>query len=449
MTIDAAPRVVSPVAATEPQRLRGATAIIAVAIIGSLYGQRFVIPGMRVSAGFLILVLLAIIAVALNVGRIQVGRALVALALAGSASALALVSGLWTPFTPSLESLLLLIVAWMPFAVIARGRAPWKPVRWDVVFFWCALPAAAAVVLQFALQFTGVGFLDPVMDLPANIRWTDTEYSVSYEYVWGTGLQKPNGFFFAEPSLAAQFMCLGVFAALSYKPVWAILFVAAVALTASGTGTIALGVGLVFAFIAAGPILRIAMVLFTAVLIPIVLSIPLIGDAFLGRGTDLLNEGDGSGNARFVDPFTVVAWAVQRFPQVVLTGFGPGTADLASVASGNPLANPTFVSKAILEYGVPFALTLTFVIAFAILSARGVTLANRVVLVTMIFFLSGALIQGPTGLLLWSALFAAPSRYDVLDHTDPPLWRTMPWSRTRTEPLFAAGSVGGVSPSYR
>lgn len=406
----------APTVAARP--LRGATAIIAIAIASSIYGQRFVVPGLRVSVGFLILAVLMIVAIAINAGRIQVGRAVVVVALAGAASALALVASLHTPFAPTLESLLLLIVAWVPFAVLARGRAPWTPVRWDVVLFWVALPAAVAVLAQFALQFTPAGFLDPIMDLSPDIRLTQEEYSISYEFVYGSGLQKPNGFFFAEPSLAAQFMALGAFAALRYKPLWAIVFGAAVALTASGTGTIALAIGIPFAIFTATPVVRIVLVVATAVAVPTVLSLPLIGDAFLGRGAAVANADDGSSNARFVDPFDVVNWAVRHHPGMVWTGFGPGTADQASVAAGFPYANPSFIAKAILEYGAPFGLTLTLVVGFAIFAARGVSLTNRVVLAAMIFFLSGALIQGPTALLLWSALFAAPSRRDQFDQRD-------------------------------
>lgn len=408
---------------TAVRPLRGATAIVVIALICSTYAQRFIVPGLRINVGFALLGVLAIVALAMNVGRIQIGRAIVVVTLIGAACALALISGTWTPFDPSLESLLLLIVAWLPFVVIARGRAPWTPIRWDVVFFWCALPAAIAVLLQFALQFTGVGFLDPVMSLPESIRYTQTEYSVSYEYVWGTGLFKPNGFFFAEPSIAAQFLALGTFAALVYRPLWAIVFGVGLVLTASGTGTIALAVGIPFAIITAAPVVRVMLVGAVAIAVPVVLSIPLIGDSILGRGEAAANQGDGSSNARFVDPYATVAWAVQHDPRVVLTGYGPGTADSVSVAAGYPFANPTLLTKATLEYGVPFAVTLALVLAFAILSARGVTLANRVVLLTMMFFLSGALIQAQTAVLLWSALFAAPSRYDLLDRADPPLWR--------------------------
>lgn len=408
MTSAVMPQSVGVEGAYAPVRPRGAAVIVALAIIGSLYPQRFVLPAPRLSVTFLILIVLVAAALLLNIGVIQRGRAIVAACLTAVATAAAVCAAIWTPFLPSLESLLILLLAWAPLAVLMRAAPGAPPLPWDRIFLWCALPAAFAVLVQAGLQFTPVGWLDPVMELPPTVRYEKIEYAVTYEYVWGTGIYKPNGFFFLEPSFASQYMALGALAALSFRPAWAILFVAALASTASGTGIVALAVGLPFAFLRASATLRLFILAIGGGAVVVLLSSPL--GALLTERAGELSDDSSSGSMRFVDPFVVLGQAASAFPALPITGLGPSTGDEVSVSLGAERANLSILPKASVEYGLFFAVPFVIAVVCAIALARAVTMANRVALTAMILVLSGALLQGPTSLLLWSAVFAAPGR---------------------------------------
>ena len=403
---------------------RGATVVIAAAVVLSLYFQRFVLTELRISIAFAALVAVVLMALLFNVARIQTSRLLIAAGLIVVICVVTVASSLWSPFTAGFESMLLLIVSWIGLIAVVGPTLSIPRAHWDTVFMWCALPAAFLIILQVALQFTPVGWLDPIMQLPASIRYTKLEYSVTYEYVWGSGLNKPNGFFFVEPSLASQFMALGALAAFARKPVWAIPFGIALALTASGTGLIAMGVGIVVVFFHSA--LKLKAIVFTMVglLVVAIFTSPL--GQILAERTGELDYESSSGSARFVNPFEVLVAAFTKYPMAVVTGFGSGTGTQVARSFGYPYANLTFLPKAAIEYRMIFATLLAVAVLSTVFASRGVSMANRVALALMIFILSGALIQGPTALLVWSAIFAAP------------LLTKRETDQTRTDALFGS-----------
>lgn len=379
--------------------------VIVVAIIVSLYFQRFIVPGTKISVAFPVLFLLCIVSFLLNLGRLDRRRVMAGAVLGALAASSAAVSLVWSPFEPSVESFIMVILAWSTLTFLASDPHSERRISWDVLFVYCAAPAAVATLLQLVLQFAGLGYIDPIYyGVPEMFRWT-TEYARTYEYVYGGGIFKPNAFFFLEPSLVSQFMALGTLAAITARSYWAPVFLAALLATASGTGVIAFLIGLPLVWFSLGAKGRVALVSLFAAGAAVVYFSGLF-TLFVERSAEFWKP-LSSASYRFIDPFIVMGRAFDQFPLAALTGFGPGTGDEVSAAMNIPDANLSLIPKAILEYGLPFAVGLVAAVVAVIVRARALSPASRAAFLPVMLVLSGTLIQGPTSLLLWSAVFAS------------------------------------------
>jgi hypothetical protein len=394
------------VAAKSRWTVRTQRVVVVLAIVLSLYPQRLVVPGTVISIAFPILFLLCGLVLALRVGQISVTRMVAGSVLVAVAGIAAMASALWSPFQSGVESFLLLVLAWASVAVVAKVPATSERVNWNLLFVYCTIPAAVGILLQFVLQFAGAGFVDPVQLLSPTFRYTELQYSITYEFVYGSGLYKPNGFFFLEPSMASQYMGLAAVAALATKPRWAPLFILALLSTASGTGLLAFAVAVPFVLVAASWRVRIALVSLIVAVLALANATGL-GELLTARSNEFFIDGT-SGSARFVDPITVVVNAVREFPLSVLTGLGPGVGDDVAGTLGPVNANLSLGPKAFLEYGFIFTALIVVAVAIVIMRSRALPLGGRALMLAMILVLSGALIQGPTSLLLWSIVFASP-----------------------------------------
>jgi hypothetical protein len=380
--------------------------IVVLAIVLSLYPQRLVVPGTLISIAFPILFILAALVLVLRVGRVSTTRVIAGSIVVAVAGIAALTSTLWSPYTGGVQSFLLLVLAWATVAVVAVVPGTTERLNWNAIFVYCTIPAAIGVLAQFVLQFAGAGFLDPVQLLSPTFRYTELQYSITYEYVYGSGLYKPNGFFFLEPSIASQYMGLAAVAALAARPRWAPLFLVALLSTASGTGLLAFAVAVPFVLLSASWRVRIALVsLIVAVLA--VANATGLGDLLTKRSNEFFIDGT-SGSARFVDPILVVVNAVREYPLTVLTGLGPGVGDDIRGTLGPVNANLSMGPKAFLEYGFVFMVLMVVAVVIVILRSTALPLGGRALVLAMMLVLSGALIQGPTSLLLWSMIFASP-----------------------------------------
>lgn len=246
------------------------------------------------------------------------------------------------------------------------GRAP--VVIHPTVFTWLVrlgVFVAAAVIVQALGEFFFDRYLDPIASLPRGILVAG--YNTRAPVSFADSFQRPNGWLFVEPSVASQF--LGVAAVVTYlrgglarqsRRTGLVAIIGALVLTASGTGLIVMGVGLVGVVgvrRAARPML--AIVGFVAVMVastsPSAAPHRLIVNRF-----EEVRSPVGSGHSRFILPYETVLGEARGFDRL-LFGAGPATADARAqeelVRTGRHELFNTLL-KSIWEYGVPVSVFL-------------------------------------------------------------------------------------------
>lgn len=212
---------------------------------------------------------------------------------------------------------------------------------------------AAAGILQFLLQFAGLGLFSFTHLLPDRMLF---ESGYNLEIPVGIGdIMKSNGFFLLEPSIFSQSMAMGlILEILAARRAWFLaLFAAGLLLSFSGTGWIVLlsfllsvgaRLGRRGILLAAG--LAMAIV---AVFAAVVYFSPDTADVFAGRVAEFSQPGT-SGNLRFTTPFQLMNEVLAREPTAWLFGIGPGASERLSLAYEYDVNTPI---KILLEYGMP------------------------------------------------------------------------------------------------
>ena len=210
---------------------------------------------------------------------------------------------------------------------------------------------AIIVLVQFGIQrITGRG--DPIsMDhlLPKSILLQGYVYEANYPH-WDSVFQRPNGFFFLEPSFISFFTASAVIVEVTYfrRPFVAILMTLATALTSGGTGVTML--------ILAAPFL-LARESSRLVLPLIVIAVLGIGAAYmLGANLPLISRIDeldqstigggynASGSLRLIIPWNRLIEFLSD-PSYLFTGAGAGS-------TGPQLGSAWPILKITREYGV-------------------------------------------------------------------------------------------------
>lgn len=212
---------------------------------------------------------------------------------------------------------------------------------------------AAAGILQFLLQFAGLGLFSFTHLLPDRMLF---ESGYNLEIPVGIGdIMKSNGFFLLEPSIFSQSMAMGlILEILAARRAWFLaLFAAGLLLSFSGTGWIVL---LSFLLSVGARLGRRGIVLaaglamaIVAVFAAVVYFSPDTADVFAGRVAEFSQPGT-SGNLRFTTPFQLMNEVLAREPTAWLFGIGPGASERLSLAYEYDVNTPI---KILLEYGVP------------------------------------------------------------------------------------------------
>jgi hypothetical protein len=383
-------------------------AAVYVLVVTIVLFQRIVVPGTAVSVAlpvaFLVLVgLAARRQLVADVSRTALYFAFVAAALVATVVAS---GGEGSP--PSIASLLLLLVLYIPLCFRARRELREQFPRVLAFFQRVMVVAAVLCVLQTAIQFAGVSYTDLFESvLPPALLAAD--YNTTYPIYYGSSILKSNGFVFLEPSFASQFLAIAIVVHLLIGgPRWRlVLFGVALAATVSGTGIALLGVGLVVLAVRRGGRWT-ARALTASLFVVVVVALTPLG-ALLGERVGESDDAGSSGNARFVAPYVSVADAIGRDEQVFLAGRGAGTVDV-DTAFFNPqglLVNYPALPKFVGEYGVPAALVfLAFVLTVLLRNVPSPTLG--LMAAALYFVLSGSLLQPQTVFLCWllTGLFA-------------------------------------------
>jgi hypothetical protein len=312
-------------------------------------------------------------------------------------------------FSPT--SVLLLVGLYAPFVLKLRDSASPQPdAEVDgALRFMGQLGAffAACGIAQYAAQFAvGVTYAFPLENfLPSGFLIQTFNYLNPLGY--GSNIFKANGIFFLEPSFFSQFTALGLLLELS---LWnrrgrILLYLAALAITFSGTGIIVMIAGVAVLVLVKQRWDIIALGVLVAILL-VFLAEPLNLNLFTSRASEFEST-RSSGFERFV------AWTYMFeqhwWPDNMRVLFGAGAGSFVSFAniSRYNAAGMAF-SKMFFEFGVTGGLLYFGFLFYAIYSIRA-PVAFKVGL-TACLFLNGSYTGFTSGILLSTLLWPMASR---------------------------------------
>jgi hypothetical protein len=250
----------------------------------------------------------------------------------------------------TVSSMALLLVMYFPFAFALKAPvATVVNVRWVLgaladVTLLCAIAAIAQFFVQFFVRPDWLFDFTPY--LPEWLRGPggyNTVIPIGSNY-------KSNGFFFREPSGASFAIAFGLLVELSlFGRVWRMACLAlALAVTYSGTGLLALLIGLAFS-IRPGSIARLAGPFTVIALGAWALEDSLDLSFTLDRIGEFGSEGS-SAYIRYIGPVRLVADMLVAEPWSFWLGLGPGTVARLS-QSAYQFHDPTW-AKLLVEVGV-------------------------------------------------------------------------------------------------
>jgi hypothetical protein len=264
-------------------------------------------------------------------------------------------------------SLLFLIALYLPFVMVLRGAtigaSDW---RWTVRAFGnvaliCALAGIAQFFLQFVVKAPWLFDFSPLLpDTIRNSGTFNTQIPVG-------DLYKSNGFFLREPSTFSFLMALAALLELNCDKRWrrVALFVFALLLTYSGTGLLALLLGLMF------PLGLKTLGRLLALVLGGTLLVVLLGDVLnlsftLNRIQEFGSE-HSSAYIRYVAPLHVIAGSIDSNPWTALLGHGPGS--IQRTSQSFQAFDPTW-AKLIFEYGLLGCTAMLALVLHALVRSR-------------------------------------------------------------------------------
>lgn len=310
----------------------------------------------------------------------------------------------------SLTSLLLLITIYFPFVVVfyTNGRKESHLLWLMRVFSNVALFCACAGVVQFYAQF--VIHSDWLFDFSPYIPTLLQGPSGSNTVIPVGSLYKSNGFFFREPSGFSFIMALALLGEfVLFKRLLRIaLFGLALLLSYSGTGLLALFIGLLF------PLGRKTIVQLFLLLGIGGLVVWLLGDILnlsftLGRVEEFGSE-RSSAYIRYIAPMRLIHDSLDTDAWTALLGHGPGT--IQRTIQGYEFHDPTW-AKLIFEYGLLGFLAFLVLVMVA-LNERLMSIQVRAALFFCWLIMGGHLLT-PDNTALMLALVGFWSRYSGMD----------------------------------
>jgi hypothetical protein len=334
----------------------------------------------------------------------------------------------WRGDNLSLNSLLLLLVIYLPwvFCISPQFLDLLLPVLRSFVLLMVgiAVIGAGQMLAQVLLGWKYTDFLAEM--LPPN--WLDQGYNTTNQISYTNPIVKANSFVFLEPSFLCQFCALALIISLLIRaPAWQPLVLGiGMASTLSGTGIILLVLGIALLFVLVPNRIRPSYLVAGILGLAIIFSTP-AADILLDRRDETSQQGS-SGSLRFVQPYTEVSKGLSADPTRYVIGAGPGASDrlLESSAKGKQGEAVVYgiAPKMTFEYGLVAAVLFVAFLLVSILRGPPLPVLPTSV-VFMIFFLSGSLLQPPTVILAWllTSIWGKPVTLGVSDALDAALRR--------------------------
>jgi hypothetical protein len=282
------------------------------------------------------------------------------------------------------------------------------------------IPAMIVLIQYWYQKITGLS--DPInMNRVFPKAFLLQGFFYDAHYPWNSTFQRPNGFFFLEPSIVSMFTASAAIIEFTYfkRVRYGLLMIAATAFSMGGTGMTMLAIAA--PFLIARQTLPVALLLCIAALMAVLavtaLDVPL---PILSRAHEL-QHGTTSGGGRILIP-------AQQFikllldPSHFLTGTGAGstTADFG---------NAWPIVKLINEYGLLTTVLYVTLYLMVILRRYNVPLA---IAVSIIFHFTG-------GYLLGIVIQLICVIFGMIVPVEPPQKHVLPWATSDSAP-----SGGGI-----
>lgn len=359
-----------------------------------VFGQRLVIPIKDGSIPFLVLFLYLIFLVLLLRRDIYIRRVrLIYYFLAMYGILFSVIVSTFYKLNYSLFSLAYLVVLCFPLVFVFRESKQYEKILATYQFLMAI--SAILAIFQFASQIMGLPYRDIFNMLPS--QFVQKGYATTYLIRQGIPYYKSNGYFFLEPSYLSQFLAIAIIIEFVYfkRILWILLYFIALFTTFSGTGLIALSLGIIFYFFMNYRNKTVLKILLLSTLLGTIVLVFLWHDygwVFIERVREF-GSPRSSSYSRFIAPvLTLKMIFLSQSLHIVWFGFGPGTVE---ALMDNSLPYKTFgtpVLKLIYEYGIwGFLFFIGYIIKPFIANTRSYVLS--LVLVSVYLFLSGSLLE--------------------------------------------------------
>jgi hypothetical protein len=280
-------------------------------------------------------------------------------ALFGVCVAVMFASWILSPTRTSGLSALLLVVAYLAYATVARLPDGNEALSRFTLNTFCnlMLVAAAAGIAQFFIQFVykPAWLFDYTSYIPLLFRGGGTYNTVIPVSGW---FVKSNGFFFREPSTCSQYLALALICEIAMNrrkqrklslPRLGTLGLALL-VTYSGTGLATLVIGMMFP-LGIKTMVRMGLLGASALLILSTLG-PALNLSFTANRVSEFSNPGTSAYARFVAPVEFITNQMGSATVPIVIGHGPGSVTRSVVHRGGyENADPTW-AKVLFEYGI-------------------------------------------------------------------------------------------------
>lgn len=377
-------------------------------VVALVVTQRFAIPLGSSQVPLILPLGLLILAIAFSRGAMTFHRVRAPLTLTVCLTALVCtLVQLGTGSVPSLLSMFLLVLAYLPAALVSTEgrRAVFGVSR---LFVWIMTAAAVVALAQFGAQYVGlanVDYLGQALPAPFLVQGFSPNALISY----GADLRRSNGYLFLEPSFLSLFLGLAVVVAIKNRSGWVrvTILLAGMVPTLAGNGLVVLLAGVVVSLFL--PDRRRLLTLVPGLVGAVVAAAATpLGALYLRRSTEAGSSGSSS-SFRFVQPYTTLLPATFDSPFHALFGHGAGNSDhyLDVVRNLIEVTRPA-IPKVFFEYGVLGALGIAGALAAIMITGLRERPWMVGVLITY-FFINASLLQPTLSLfaLFWLVLLPA------------------------------------------
>ncbi|MFB1081793.1 O-antigen ligase family protein [Jeotgalibacillus sp. JSM ZJ347] len=366
-----------------------------------IFLQRFAITigDIQLSPVFLLSLLSITVLYVLNTIEID-QRRLTLFLLAVSGLSLVSLYALMELKSVGVASLLSVIVFYLPLLFIHRKKGSLD----YILSTYQAMMIIVAIIGigQYAAQFTGSGFYDPLQSLPEQFILQD--YNTLNPMSWDSPVIKANGMFMLEPSFFSKMLAIGLVIEFITKRriIVMLLFFIGMLLAFSGTGFIILAIVAVPLLIKMKPVQFFLVTLICGISVYIMFAQG-YGDIFVER-LEEFNTPRTSGHVRFIAPWQAYGEFFRtEDTSTVIFGYGAGSVQeyysanytFDELSPSHITAHPIAYIKLLVEYGIIGGILFTIFIVYTFFS-----ITHHKILTLALFinysFLTASLLQTTT-----------------------------------------------------